>query len=96
MIKAPNFYVQELLEPLVSDGLNEIDATRLDEAMRSFLQHLLQNDPTQRPRHYAVVVMTLEGEDEKGNDIVTTDVVSSMLKPDLHTLLRDWLHKETQ
>jgi hypothetical protein len=96
MIKAPDFYVQEILEPVPGDGLNETDATRVDAVMRSFLQHLLQNDPAQRPRHYALFVLTLEGSDEKDNDVVTTDLVSSMPKADLHVLLRDWLHKETQ
>jgi hypothetical protein len=89
-------YVLETREPMPGDGLSEVDATRVDEVLRSFLQHLLHSDPAKRPRHYALFVLTLEDTDKDGNDIVTTDTVTSMPKVDLHTVLRDWLHKETQ
>jgi hypothetical protein len=77
-------------------GLSTEHGQLLDNVILRILHDVTVEDhPRHRPRHYALFVLTREGGDEE-RDHISTDVITSMEMPDLHVLLRGWLHGGTQ
>lgn len=75
-------------------GLSERQLARLADYTDLAIDVLTYGD--ERPRFFALVLLTYEGRDADGMDIVTTDMVGTTPRHILHDQLRDWLYKETQ
>jgi len=76
-------------------GISVEDGCLLDNAMKVMLDKVERGDPLHRPRHYVLFVLTREGEAEDGEDVISFDTISSLDRPYIKQVLRDWwLHDE--
>ena len=74
-------------------GLREDQAEFLYGTLRMAMTLLRDDDP--RGRHFALLLVTHEGDSDDGTTVISTDVMSSMSPDALHETLRDWLARET-
>ena len=75
------------------------DGFGLDERQSDFLYDMLTKALEvidSRQQHFALMVLTREGQTEDDKDIISTSVITTMDKEFMHDAMRTWLHKETQ
>lgn len=67
---------------------SEVLLELVDQALR-----LVEHPDDDRPKHVALMVFTRIGEAD--DDHVATNIMTTMDKDWLQTLIRDWLHRDT-
>lgn len=77
-------------------GVAEDVKDDVHRALLHILQFIRTAQKDVKMRHFAMFILTREGEADDGDQIITSDLISSLEPEDLHEFLRDYLQKETQ